>query len=1227
MLRKFVVAGAVVAALSASFAFVLPSRQPASAQKPSLAYEDEEEERQDDPAGFAAMWAARLEGTGELSPAQVNLRANAAVDAAQALRRNPDGTAIVPPAWGFDDIGPGNFGGRSRALVVNPVQTNRVLVGSVSGGVWRSEDGGSTWAPVGDFLANIAVNSMVIDPDDPNRVFAGTGEGVGAGDAARGAGIFVTTDFGTTWTQLASTDNPDFFYVNRMAMIPGTDVIVAATRTGLWRSTNLGGAWTQVTTGFYVDGRGYADLKADPGTPNRMLAYAFGTAAGRGVIPQIDLGVAPIISGVRQNFTTSPTAVFPPGFTATNIRIGNDGVGVGSDGCEAFPAGFFTGRYALVDRGTCAFTIKVKNAQNAGAIGAIIAQNIPDAPFVGGGSDNTITIPSMMISQADGARIRGVVAATGVLFASGFEDAAIAPNDTTAAQVGGPLLLTNFVARSIDGGVNWTQLTAAEGLPETNITRGELAWGPGGVAYIAYADASANPATRGLWRSADGGATWTQTASTAAFIERQGDYDLTVLVDPANANKVYMGAVDQWITTDGGATITKNSFWNPGAGQMPDYIHADHHGYFAKPGDPNTVYTVSDGGVHRSTDGGLNYTEQNFGYNVAMPNNVTLSPDGTRAIVGTQDNGSLLYFGSSAVWVRWAGGDGGVTAFDQQDPNFFYSEQPFARFFGTNTGGNNAVVLPVPGSGSNTNGGLFYAPIALDPLNGNRMLIGTGALQLSVNARLLNGATFTTITPPAGFGTINSISFSPLDSNVAYIGSTGGALLRMTGIGTTNTLTSIQGNLPLGNDISQVLVDTSDVTGNTLYVVRADYGSQRIHRTTNGGTSWTAISGNLPDIPLYSVARDELVPGGLFVGSELGLWHGVPNGGNYDWVRYDYGIPHARVFGLTRFDADTLYVAVYGRGSFKATRSPLRVSVGELRNDSGCDSDGNLDPGDTAQVPVTVRNVSGTTVGPVTVSLASPAIGPGVPQLIPALAPGATTLTFSVAAAPAATCGNATLTATALVNATTATATRDTAVDSNSPVAAGFVEDAEGATSRFAVSKSLGPDTWTRVNTSANSGTFSFFAANTNGFSEKNLTSPWLDVTSATATLGFAIRYDTEGDATQRWDGVVLEARTRANLDATPGAWLDVGVNSTVPYDGLLFNSTALGPARPAWSGSQLTWRTASVPLNGFNGQQLQFRFRFVSDQDTAATGFWLDDVNLSGVNAKALPTCDAVCN
>lgn len=1231
MIRKLVVIGALGVVVTASL-IGLPRDAAQKSAKPHLdAHESEEDElRRDDPKGFAGMWAARLEGTGALSPAQVNLRANAQVVAEAAARRARSPGGASAPAWGFDDIGPGNFGGRSRALVIKPDATNRVLVGSVSGGVWRSEDGGNSWTPVGDFLANIAVNAMTIDPDDPNRVFVGTGEGVGAGDAARGAGIFVTTDFGTTWTQLASTDNPNFHYVNRIAMVPATDVVVAATRSGLWRSTDLGVSWTRVATSLYIDGDGYADLKADPSTPTRMLAYAFGTAQGRGVIPQIDLGTAPNVFGVRQNFTTAASAVFPAAFTPTNLRVGNDGVGQGSDGCEAFPANFFANQYALVDRGTCSFVIKVKNAQNAGALGVVIAQNTGDAPFAGGGADNTITIPSMMISLADGNRIRAAILAAGPLFADGFEDTSLV-SDTLAVQVGGPSVLTNYLARSLDGGATWTQLTAAEGLPESNITRGEIGWGPGGVVYTAFADASANPATRGLWRSANGGATWTQTASTAPFIERQGDYDLVTFVDPTNANKVYLGAIDQWVSIDGGATITQNSEWAPGAGQMPDYIHADHHGYFAKPGDANTVYTVSDGGVHQTTDGGVTYRELNFGYNVAMPNNISVSADGSRAVVGTQDNGTMFYFGSNEVWIEWSGGDGGVTAIDQQNTNTWYSERPFASFFGTNDGGQSEQALNFPGAGSNTNGGLFYAPIALDPADGNRMLIGTGTLHFSSNARQLGAATFTQIAMPAGFGAINHISFNPLNATQAFVGGTAGAVVRVTGLGTTNTVTSIQGNLPLGNDISQVLVDTADATGNTLFVVRADYGPDRIHRTTNGGTTWTAIDANLPEIPLFSVARDPLNPGNLFVGSELGLWYGTSSGGNYTWERYEYGIPHTRIFGITPFGPDTMFIAAYGRGSFKATRSPLRVSIAELRADSGCDSDGNLDPGDSATVPVTVRNISGFTQAAITVNLAGSGAGIGLigPQVIPTLGPNqSTTVNFTVTANAGAVCpGSVGFTASAVVDGTTASATRNIPVDQNSPVAPGLVEDAEGATSRFSATAALGTETWQRVNTSAASGTFSFFASNPATWSEKLLTSPWVDVTSNSAQLSFALRYDTEGDASQRWDGTVLEVRTRSGIDGTPSRWTDVGTSSSIAYDGLLFKNTSLGPARPAWSGSQLTWRNASVPLNGLNGQQLQFRFRFVSDTSTGGQGVWIDNVNLTGVNAGGLPACDTTCN
>jgi hypothetical protein len=359
--------------------------------------EGHERGRYDEPEAFQRMWEARREGTGALSPAQVNYSFTRQVAAR--------GTPAALPAWGIREIGPGNFGGRSRGLVVHQTNTNRLLFSSVSGGLWRSEDEGASWTPVGDFIGNLAVGSIIADPDQPDRIFIGTGEGFFNGDAARGAGIFVSENFGTTWTQLANTNTTDFHWVNRLAMVPGTDIIIAATRSGLWRSTNLGTDWTRVATDLVVDNRGYTDVKADPGTPNRLLAYHFGSAGGRGPIPQVVIDGLPTVVGVQNSFgpATSVTPLNAP------VVMANDGIGIPGDGCEAFPAGFFAGSIALVDRGTCAFTIKVKNAQLAGALYAVVAQNVPDAPFSGGGTDATITISSMMISLANANLIRAAI--------------------------------------------------------------------------------------------------------------------------------------------------------------------------------------------------------------------------------------------------------------------------------------------------------------------------------------------------------------------------------------------------------------------------------------------------------------------------------------------------------------------------------------------------------------------------------------------------------------------------------------------------------------------------------------------------------------------------------------------------------------------------------------------------------------------------------------------------
>ncbi len=86
-----------------------------------------------------------------------------------------------------------------------------------------------------------------------------------------------------------------------------------------------------------------------------------------------------------------------------------------TQGCSAYGAGTFTGRIALIDRGTCTFNIKVKNAQDAGALAVVVADNAPGSPPAGlGGADATVTIPSVRITQANGNAIKAQLATTTV---------------------------------------------------------------------------------------------------------------------------------------------------------------------------------------------------------------------------------------------------------------------------------------------------------------------------------------------------------------------------------------------------------------------------------------------------------------------------------------------------------------------------------------------------------------------------------------------------------------------------------------------------------------------------------------------------------------------------------------------------------------------------------------------------------------------------------------------
>jgi len=149
------------------------------------------------------------------------------------------GAAATFGTW--ESLGPGNVGGRTRCLVIHPTNSNIMWVGGATGGVWKTTDGGQSWTPQTDFAPVLTINSLVIDPNDPNTLYAGTGEQT---QNWRGAGIFKTTDGGQTWAQIPSTATTDFYFVNHIAVSPAVSShIYAATNSGLWASTDGGASW------------------------------------------------------------------------------------------------------------------------------------------------------------------------------------------------------------------------------------------------------------------------------------------------------------------------------------------------------------------------------------------------------------------------------------------------------------------------------------------------------------------------------------------------------------------------------------------------------------------------------------------------------------------------------------------------------------------------------------------------------------------------------------------------------------------------------------------------------------------------------------------------------------------------------------------------------------------------------------------------------------------------
>jgi len=156
------------------------------------------------------------------------------------------GAALPRSASGWTELGPGNIGGRTLAMVIDPGNASTMYAGTADGGIWKTTNAGSSWAPVGDLFPSLAIGSLAMDPANSSILYAGTGEGSFNGDSVRGAGVFQSLDAGTTWAQLPGTATPDFFFVNSLAISKVTGRLYAATGTGVWRFNATAGRWVQL---------------------------------------------------------------------------------------------------------------------------------------------------------------------------------------------------------------------------------------------------------------------------------------------------------------------------------------------------------------------------------------------------------------------------------------------------------------------------------------------------------------------------------------------------------------------------------------------------------------------------------------------------------------------------------------------------------------------------------------------------------------------------------------------------------------------------------------------------------------------------------------------------------------------------------------------------------------------------------------------------------------------
>jgi photosystem II stability/assembly factor-like uncharacterized protein len=859
--------------------------------------------------------------------------------------------------------GPGNVGGRTRGLVVDPDDATYQTwyAGSASGGIWKTTDAGITWINLTEDLPNLATSTITMAESNHNIIYAGTGEGFAGWGMVTGNGIFKSTDRGNTWEHLDSTVyGKDFQYVNKILVDPGNeDIVIAGTNWGIFKSTDGGQTWIEV----YNEGYEVQDLIADPYDFNTIYAGA----NSLGILKSEDAGDTWFHSyngiGEGHRFQLAISRLNPNKIYTCVEAFDREQVGTGI---------YKTHIYVSGDKGQSwsRYICPYNFLGEQGWFNNIVEVHPFDDNiiYVGGVNLGKIEIKSGL-STGDPQVIRVDTFGTAgfmsfVNFGGDYFNGGLATGDKEDGQ---EILSSDWVSVEIRFGPGRSQKAHRFTVPE-----GEGA----GVPYEDYTYRDYVEVPFEVWDTDNN----RQLMVSFRDQERDGEFNLIERDaddDISGREYIFVNAVDYSdvtphpkIALDGGHTykqlyffwpyLTPDSTWNPSA--LPESkiriqygnfslvneqsavtvlvddrknsnLHVDHHEFIMMVTDEEnekfTILEANDGGLGISYDEGKSWAQIDNGYITTQFYGVAKKPGAHEYIGGMQDNGTWQSpQGKSATTASEyddkIGGDGFEALWHPLYPHRIIGSSYYNRFYVSNDGGEtwkrayNGINEDGPFisklSHSRAKPDILFAVGSKGVYRHNNFGMGRYDWELIKIKKgwTINDVVLSTHNVEVSLATDSIVwagcgMYADPDLHI-FVSTDGGDSYDSVPNYKETELGYISG------------IATHPYDPQTAYVLFSYLDKPKILRTTNLGKDWEDISGfgdkdssdnGFPNVMVYSLLVMPFNTDIIWAGTEIGLFESVDNGET--WYYADNGLPAVSIWQMFIQD-NNIIVATHGRG-------------------------------------------------------------------------------------------------------------------------------------------------------------------------------------------------------------------------------------------------------------------------------------------------------------------------